>query len=229
MLIYTPQIINKQRCITMQKHCWRGVCSGVLCHNERRVKQWDGRSKAGSHQSGRCFQISETFRLFLAGPSHNLSNLFIYSVSLHLLSKLQPAAKKKEKKNIGQPPTSPFLLCHTVLQLPPNISMSDTSCLSLRRPFTVLSSLVYSHPPSDSCFRPSYIIHLSLQFPLLSIKMDGAVTVPPPEPSVTLMYVHCAFTENTDNSFIFQLKLSRSEGDIGYQFDISQKWLSDFI
>lgn len=174
MLIHNSESIHKQRCLTMQKHCWGGVCPGVLCHSEWRVKQWDGRRKAGSHQSGRCFQISETFRSSLAGPSDNLYNLFIFSASLHLLSKLQPAAKKRKGKNFGQPPTSPALLCHTICYFPSYfylwhiLSQSVPSIHCFILPNLQSSSIRLTFPP----VYPSLVIHLSLHFPLLSITVE---------------------------------------------------------
>lgn len=108
--------------------------------------------------------------LLLSGcPVLHLSNLFIYSLSIHLLSNLQPAAKK----SCGQPPLPPFLLCQTILPLsfPSYFNVGHI----LSRSMVFIHSFILPNPPSSSllliflsvCL--SHFIRLTLHFPLPSI------------------------------------------------------------
>lgn len=108
--------------------------------------------------------------LLLSGcPVLHLSNLFIYSLSIHLLSNLHPAAKK----SCGQPPLPPFLLCQTILPISFLPYFNVWHILS--RSMVFIHSFILPNPPSSSllliflsvCL--SHFIRLTLHFPLPSI------------------------------------------------------------
>lgn len=135
----------------------------AMCSTLRRQPK----KKAGNHQSSRCVQISETFCSSLAALFS--TSLIFSSLSIHLLSNLQPAAKRAAD-NSRFPR---FCFVKPSCRFPfPHILMSDTSCLGPWSSFTVLSSLIRHHPPSYSYFYPSvsptsYVLHCISPFHLL--------------------------------------------------------------
>lgn len=116
--------------------------------------------------------------VWLARPTTSRIFSSILSPSIYYPNFSLQQKEQKRKKELGTTPLAPlFLLCHTVLLLPHHISMSDTSCLGLRCSFTVLSSLIYRHPPPNSCFHPSvpptsYIFHYISPFHRLMWSRD---------------------------------------------------------
>lgn len=158
----------------------------VLCHNEWGVEQWDGQKKQESINLADVSRYLKPFApVWLARPTTSRIFSSILSPSIYYPNFSLQQKEKKGKKELGTTPLPPlFLLCHTVLLLPPpHISMSDTSCLGLRCSVTVLSSLIYRHPPPDSCFHPSvpptsYIFHYISPFHRLMWSRDCSTPWP---------------------------------------------------
>lgn len=156
----------------------------VLCHNEWRGEQWDGQKKQETINLADVSRYLKPFApLWLARPTTSLIFSSILSPSIYYPNFSLQQKKKKEKKNLGQPPTSHVSALSHHLATSPHISMSDTSCLGLRCSFAVLSSLIYRHPPPDSCFHPSvpptsYIFHYISPFHRLMWSRDCSTPWP---------------------------------------------------
>lgn len=126
-----------------------------------RSKTINADKKAGKRQSGSCVQTSETSLWSLAVLLPRLLYLFIYYLSIHLLSIYQPTAKAAKHN-----PHSPCLYFNQLVFLFPHIFHSCIAhpVLGLFSSFSFLSSLIHHLPPSSLHFHPSIFPSSSIFF-----------------------------------------------------------------